>query len=80
LGEGDENTYLHLQEFEQTYAYLRIADMSDKTLRWKLFPFSLTTRAKHWYSQTIGSMQGDWEKLCSKFCLRLFSIRKVVSL
>ena len=37
-------------------------------------------RAKHCYSQTVGSMQGDWEMLCSKFCLRFFSISKVVSL
>jgi hypothetical protein len=58
-GEGNENSYSHLQEFEQTYACLRITGMSDKTLKWKLFPFSLTGRAKHWYSQTIGSMQGD---------------------
>ena len=54
--------------------------MSDKTLRWKVFPFSLTGRAKHWYSQTVGSMQGDWETLCSKFCLCFFPISKVVSL
>ena len=54
--------------------------MSDETLRWKLFPFSLTGRAKQWYSQTIGSTQGDWETLCSKFCLRFFPIFKVVSL
>ena len=56
-GEGDENPYSHLQEFEQTCACLHIASMSDKTLRWKFFPFSLIGRAKHWYSQTIGSMQ-----------------------
>jgi hypothetical protein len=37
-------------------------------------------RAKQWYSQTIGSMQGDWKILCSKFYLRFFSISKVVSL
>ena len=37
-------------------------------------------RAKHWYSQTVGSMQGDWETLCSKFCLCFFPISKVVSL
>ena len=42
LGEGDENPYSHLWEFEQTCACLRIAGMSDKALRWKLFPFSLT--------------------------------------
>ena len=58
-GEGNENPYSHLQEFEQTCASLHIAGMSDKTLRWKLFLFSLIGRAKHWYSQTIGSMQGD---------------------
>ena len=58
-GEGDENPYSHLQEFEQTCACLRIAGMSDKTIRWKLFPFSLTGGAKHWYSQTVGSMQED---------------------
>ena len=32
-GEGDENPYSHLQEFEQTYASLCITGMSDKTLR-----------------------------------------------
>ena len=80
LGEGDENPYNYLQEYEQTCACLRITGISDKTLRWKLFPFSLTRRAKHWYSQTIGSMQGDWETLCSKFCLAFFPISRVVSL
>ena len=54
--------------------------MSDETLRWKLFLFSLMGRAKQWYSQTVGSMQGDWETLCSKFCLRFFPISKLVSL
>ena len=80
LGEGNENPYSHLQEFEQTCACLRMAGMSDKTIRWKLFPFSLTGRPKHWYSQTVGSMQGDWKMLCSKFCLHFFPISKVVSL
>jgi hypothetical protein len=59
---------------------LRIAGMSDKTLRWKLFPFSLTGIAKQWYNLIVESMQGDWETLCSKFCLHFFSIYKVVSL
>ena len=31
-GEDDENPYFHLNEFEQTYACLRIVGMSDKTL------------------------------------------------
>jgi hypothetical protein len=31
-GEDDENPYSHLHEFEQTYACLHIAGMSDETL------------------------------------------------
>jgi hypothetical protein len=79
-GEGDENSYSHLQEFLQTCACLRIVGMSNESLQWKLFPFSLTRKAKHWYKQTVGSMQGDWETLCSKFCLKFFSISRVASL
>ena len=37
-------------------------------------------RAKHWYNQTIGSMQGDWEALCSSVCLYFFPISRVVNL
>ena len=40
-GEGDENPYTHLWEFEQTCACLHIAGMSHEMLKWKLFPFSL---------------------------------------
>ena len=58
-GEGDENPYSHLWEFGQTCACLHVAGMSDETLRWKLFSFSLMGRAKQWYSQTVGSMQGN---------------------
>ena len=32
-GEGDENPYSHLQEFEQTCACLHIAGMSDRTFK-----------------------------------------------
>ena len=54
--------------------------MSDKTLRWKLFPFSLMGKAKHWYNLTLGSRQGDWEALCSSFCLQFFPISRLVRL
>ena len=32
-GEGDENPYTHIREFEQTCAYLHIAGMSHETLK-----------------------------------------------
>ena len=54
--------------------------MSDETLRWKLFPFSLTGKAKRLYNLTIESRQGDWEALCSSFCLQFFPISRIVRL
>jgi hypothetical protein len=79
-GEGNENPYTHLQEFEQIFACLQIAGMSHETLKSKLFPFSLMGEAKHWYTRTVGSVQGDWEALCCSFCLSFFPISRVVSL
>ena len=78
--EGNENPYLHLREFEQTCACLCTASMSDKTIRWKLFPFSLIGGAKCWYNRVVGSMQGVWETLCYEFCLYFFPIHRVIEL
>jgi hypothetical protein len=58
--EVDENPYSHLCEFEQTCACLHIKGMSDETLQWKLFPFSLMGEAKRWYSLNNGNSHGDW--------------------
>ena len=49
-------------------------------LWWKLFAFSLMGKAKRWYNRTIKSRQGDWETLCSSFCLQFFPISRVVRL
>ena len=70
--EDDKNPYSHLNEFEQTYACLRIVGMLDETLRWKLFPFSLTGKAKCWYNLTIGSRQGDWRPCVLPFACNSF--------
>jgi hypothetical protein len=45
-GKEDENPQTHLNKFKQTCACLYIKGMSDETLRWKLFPFSLEGKAK----------------------------------
>ena len=37
-------------------------------------------KAKRWYNLTTGSRQGDWEALCSSFCLQFFPISRVVNL
>ena len=51
-----------------------------RTLKWKLFPFSLMGLAKLWYTRTVESAQGEWEVLRAKFCLTFFPIPRVGSL
>jgi hypothetical protein len=54
--------------------------MTQKTVKWKLFPFSHTERAKQWFARTVGSLNGDWERLQDKFCLAFFPISHITSL
>ena len=43
-----------------------------------LFPFSLTGRAKDWYSITVGSAKVDWNVLKEKFCLCYYHSSKII--
>jgi hypothetical protein len=76
----DENPYLHIRDFEQTCACLRIEGMSDQTLRWKLFSFSLKGKARQWYDKAVGKQQGDWGSLRSNFCLDFYPISQIIDL
>jgi hypothetical protein len=58
-GKEDENPYLHVRDFEHTCDCLRIEGISDKTLRWKLFPFSLMGKTRRWYSQKVSQQRGE---------------------
>jgi len=80
LGEGDENSYLHIRDFEQTCDCLRIEGISDETLHWKLFPFSFKRKARQWYNRAVGKQQGDWSSLCSNFCLHFYPISQIIDL
>jgi hypothetical protein len=74
----DENPYLHIRYFEQTCDCLRIEGMSDQTLCWKLFSFSLKGKARQWYDKAVGKQQGDWGSLRSNFCLDFYPISQIV--
>jgi len=53
--------------------------MNQNTLRWKLFPFSLTGNAKIWYNRTAVRVGGDWIRLKDEFGLFFFPVSKVIS-
>jgi hypothetical protein len=48
--------------------------MTQETLRWKLFPFSLKGKVKQWYTHVVESTKGDWDELKDKFCLAFFPV------
>ena len=56
---------------------LRIEGISDKTLRWKLFPFSLRGEVRQWYSQKVSQQQGEWGVLRANFCLDFYSLDRI---
>jgi hypothetical protein len=45
-GTKEESLYIHLRGFEQICSIIVIEGMTQQTLKWKLFPFSLTGGAK----------------------------------
>jgi hypothetical protein len=54
--------------------------MTHRTLKWKLFPFSLIQLGKEWYTRIIRSMNGDWKELRDRFCLTFFLLSRVYAL
>jgi hypothetical protein len=42
--------------------------------------FSLTEKARQWYTHAIESMNRDWDELKDKFCLAFFPMSRIVSL
>ena len=68
-GQERENPYHHLREFELLCSCLTIPGVTQSTIKWKLFHFSLIERAKHWYLHNISRMNGKWDRLRDNFCL-----------
>jgi hypothetical protein len=54
--------------------------MAQETLKWILFPFSLTGRAKRWYNLKVRSVEGKWEVLTENFCRTFFLLARISDL
>ena len=80
FGLDSENPCNHLHKFEEVCSCLSISGMTQETLRWKLFPYSLMEKTKQWYTHVIVNTNGDWEELKDKFCLSFFPMFHIDSL
>ena len=79
-GHYNENPYHHLHEFEEMCSCMSILGMIQETLKWKLFPFSLTGKVKQWYTHAVESTNGDCDELKDKFYLTFFPMSRIDSL
>ena len=80
FGLETEDPDLHLQAFEELCSCLVIPGMSQESLRWKLFPFSLVGKAEQWYTHNVRGTIHDWEELRDDFCLSFSSASHTTSL
>jgi hypothetical protein len=76
----EESPYIHLRGFDQIFSIIVIKGMTQQTIKWKPFPFSLVGGAKKWYYSSVRSMEGSWEKLREKFCQTFFPMSRIVIL
>ena len=58
-GHYNKNPCHHLHEFEEMCSCLSIPGMTQETLKWRLFPFSLVGKKKQWYTHAVESINGD---------------------
>ena len=54
--------------------------MTHETLKWKLFPFSLSEEARQWYIRVVGSINGSWNELRDRFCSAFFPLSRICAL
>ena len=54
--------------------------MTHETLKWKLFPFSLSGEAKQWYIRVVGCVNGSWIELRDRFCSAFFPLSRICAL
>ena len=58
----------------------KISGMTHETLKWKLFPFSLSGEAKQWYIHVVGCVNGSWIKLQDRLCSAFFPLSRICAL
>ena len=76
-GSEDEDPYTHLREFEQLCSCQTITGMTQETIKWKLFLFSLLGRARKWYDHSIRGINRNWDELRDNFCLAFFPMFRI---
>ena len=76
-GLPSEDTNAHLQHFLELCNTIIIKDVAPESIRLRLFPFSLSGKAKQWFYKDKESVT-TWDKSSMAFLAKFFSMGKTM--
>ena len=75
-----ENPNAHLTSFIEVYDTVKYNGVIEEALRLRLFPLSLSDRAKHWLTSQPPDSITSWNDLVQKFLTKFFPPAKIAQL
>ena len=79
-GLPSENPNAHLISFIEVYDTVKYNGVTEEALRLRLFPLSLSDRAKHWLTSEPPDFITSWNDLVQKFKTKFFPPTKISQL
>ncbi|CAL8988366.1 unnamed protein product [Prunus brigantina] len=75
-GNTTEDPYMHIKQFFEICATIKIQGLDDEQIKMRLFPFSLKDKAKSWLYSLPNASIHTWEELSNKFLQKFFPAQK----
>ncbi|CAL8988176.1 unnamed protein product [Prunus brigantina] len=75
-GNTTEDPYMHIKQFFEICATIKIQGLDDEQIKMRLFPFGLKDKAKSWLYSLPNASIHTWEELSNKFLQKFFPAQK----
>ena len=79
-GMQNENSYLHVRDFEEVVGTICSNALQLQSARMKLFPFSLKDHAKSWLNGLKPQSIATWEEMLTEFYRKFFPLHRTRAL
>lgn len=75
-----ENPYHHVRDFEEICGTLRFNQLTEESLKLRLFPFSLKEKGKSWLYALRPQSIRSWDELTKEFFKKFFPNHKTATI